>query len=687
MRRLLLLFIILTAGAGVYAQALTGDYYIPKGTNARGFATLAEACSTFNANGVSGTVRFLIDGNLTETGANIYLKRADLTPTNNLVIKPAAGKTPVITFNGCSTTAGATQYSGMGVDSTSYITIDGSNTVNGTTRDMTFAMEDSVNGRIGITFYSNTDVIKVKNLKIAFNKINPINASTRGIYVNGQASGVADDFVVENCYIGDGTNDPYYAISVTGSSTGPLFCSKVSLRNNIVFGKLRRLYLFLVGTPEATCDITGNIINSPLPPITGNVVWGILINGYNGRIDLASNKLHTIRDTTNTTSGIYGFGTLDSRANGVVWIYNNFIGGDFTHTGVGIPTGIDLVSLQDTSRNVKIFNNSFFLNNMQKTASTRMTAIRMGIGTVEARNNIFYTEKDDSIVTLMRVDGGTLTASHNDYFANNAPNAALGYINGARYRSVPDWRLASATDSFSISINPGFVSSTDFHLSSNFSPVIGKGLKLADVPRDIDNELRDTPCEIGADEKPGITPVQLMSFSASVQGTEVTLSWQTSNERNNKGFDIERSTAAGTFEKIGFVASGAAAGKYTFTDKNPGSGTVQYRLKQLDYDGTANYSPVVTADITAPLAFALQQNYPNPFNPSTVIRFSLSEKAQTVLNIYSVTGELVKTILSSELEAGNHTVSFNAAGLSGGVYVAVLHSGAHTATMKMTLLK
>ena len=66
----------------------------------------------------------------------------------------------------------------------------------GTTRDLTIAMNDSLNGRIGITLYGNTDYLVFKNFYLKFNLINLPNTSTRGMYANGQASGVADSVII-----------------------------------------------------------------------------------------------------------------------------------------------------------------------------------------------------------------------------------------------------------------------------------------------------------------------------------------------------------------------------------------------------------------------------------------------------------------------------------------------------------
>lgn len=92
-------------------------------------------------------------------------------------------------------------------------------------------------------------------------------------------------------------------------------------------------------------------------------------------------------------------------------------------------------------------------------------------------------------------------------------------------------------------------------------------------------------------------------------------------------------------------------------------------------------------DREAPLTFALEQNYPNPFNPSTSIKFSLPETANVTLNVYTITGQLVATLVNEVRPAGVYNVSFDASSLSSGVYIYRIHAGGFTDTQKMTLIK
>lgn len=88
-----------------------------------------------------------------------------------------------------------------------------------------------------------------------------------------------------------------------------------------------------------------------------------------------------------------------------------------------------------------------------------------------------------------------------------------------------------------------------------------------------------------------------------------------------------------------------------------------------------------------PSAFELLQNYPNPFNPTTQISFRLAEGGDVTLRIYDILGREVSTLVDERLQAGNHSKTFDANGLGGGVYFYRLQSGQNSQTRKMLLLK
>lgn len=85
--------------------------------------------------------------------------------------------------------------------------------------------------------------------------------------------------------------------------------------------------------------------------------------------------------------------------------------------------------------------------------------------------------------------------------------------------------------------------------------------------------------------------------------------------------------------------------------------------------------------------YSLEQNYPNPFNPSTTISFSIPENQFVSLKLYNLIGQEIKTLITGNLEKGNHTVQLNAEELSSGIYLYKLESNNNSLVRKMTLLK
>lgn len=86
-------------------------------------------------------------------------------------------------------------------------------------------------------------------------------------------------------------------------------------------------------------------------------------------------------------------------------------------------------------------------------------------------------------------------------------------------------------------------------------------------------------------------------------------------------------------------------------------------------------------------SFLLAQNFPNPFNPTTEIRFQLRESGLVSLKVFDVMGNQVTDLLNSFMGAGEHQVTFNAAGLSSGIYYYQMKSGNDLQTMRMMILK
>ena len=185
-------------------------------------------------------------------------------------------------------------------------------------------------------------------------------------------------------------------------------------------------------------------------------------------------------------------------------------------------------------------------------------------------------------------------------------------------------------------------------------------------------------------------PVELNSFNAKVKQGDVELAWQTKTEVNNYGFEVERKSAAKSWEKISFIKGNGNSNsekEYSFVDKNLTDGSqYTYRLKQLDNDGKFSYSDEVEVEVV-PSNYELFQNYPNPFNPTTNIKFSLPEDSKVIINIYNMLGQKVMELINSDYQAGFHQVQLNASRLASGVYVYSISAKNFSAVKKMVLMK
>ena len=202
-----------------------------------------------------------------------------------------------------------------------------------------------------------------------------------------------------------------------------------------------------------------------------------------------------------------------------------------------------------------------------------------------------------------------------------------------------------------------------------------------------------------------IVPVELTSFIATAQQNSVSLNWQTATETNNSGFEMQRSQMSNVnsqmdWQVIGFVPGFGTTTEpksYSFTDENLSAGKYQYRLKQIDFDGTFEYSNTVEVEINSPTEFSLEQNYPNPFNPTTKIKYtipstplSFGEGLGVRLLVYDILGNEVATLVNEQQQPGTYEVEFNVGqtiSLSSGVYYYQLKAGGYTQTKKMLLMK
>ena len=187
-----------------------------------------------------------------------------------------------------------------------------------------------------------------------------------------------------------------------------------------------------------------------------------------------------------------------------------------------------------------------------------------------------------------------------------------------------------------------------------------------------------------------LIPVELINFSAEQVENKILLRWLTTTEINNLGFEILRSPDLIKWDIIGFVpgnGSTTSTVNYTFFDTEIIGDRYYYKLKQIDYNGSYEFSEIITVNIFIDNYF-LYQNYPNPANPTTTITFSIPQKTDIRIELFSITGEKIKEILNEEKEKGIYKLDINLSNYASGIYFYKMTTkSGYTTTKKITLTK
>lgn len=187
-------------------------------------------------------------------------------------------------------------------------------------------------------------------------------------------------------------------------------------------------------------------------------------------------------------------------------------------------------------------------------------------------------------------------------------------------------------------------------------------------------------------------PVELVAFTASIEGKSVNLFWETATEIDNYGFEIERSTGSGESEwqKIGFVKGNGNSNSvkyYSFTDMPLNGRKFNYRLKQIDSGGSYEYSSIISVELTEIFSVSLEQNFPNPFNPVTTINYSVPNRTKIRIRIYNLLSQCVADLVNEIKNEGNYQIRFDASDLPSGIYFCELRTENQSLVKKLLLIK
>ena len=187
-------------------------------------------------------------------------------------------------------------------------------------------------------------------------------------------------------------------------------------------------------------------------------------------------------------------------------------------------------------------------------------------------------------------------------------------------------------------------------------------------------------------------PVELSSFTALEDGGDVLLQWETASELNNAGFFVEHRTPnQPDFDEVDYVeGQGTTDVSQSYTYRLPVStpGMHQFRLKQVDFDGTFEYSPVAHLTVEVGGKYQLTSAYPNPFNPQSTFSLVVQKNQHVRVVLHDILGRQV-AILHDALLAGQmtHTFVIDGTGLPSGTYVYSVQGESFNASSTVLLVK
>ncbi|MFH0736837.1 MAG: YCF48-related protein [bacterium] len=341
----------------------------------------------------------------------------------------------------------------------------------------------------------------------------------------------------------------------------------------------------------------------------------------------------------------------------------------------------------------KVYKSTTGLEGPWTSGTTSTYTNSYGMAFSDAYKGIVVVNDGTNGKVMRTIDGGA------NWTATNYPITALSnladYIEGTGYCWVGTF-------------SNGILHSTDYGTTWIVDRLPGSvaGVNALKVYPDAQNGIAVGPAGlILKSTMTSVVPVELTSFTASATGSYVNLAWKTATENNNSGFEVQRKTNELEIEwtTLGFkpgAGNSTSPIYYYYSDDLSGLSSTYaiYRLKQVDYDGSVNYSNEIKVENVLPTEFSLEQNYPNPFNPSTKINFTLPYNSNVKLEIYSINGEKVATLINEIRSAGFHSYELNTENLtnkvlSSGIYIYRLTSANLTSGVvfsqarKMMLLK
>jgi CSLREA domain-containing protein len=291
--------------------------------------------------------------------------------------------------------------------------------------------------------------------------------------------------------------------------------------------------------------------------------------------------------------------------------------------------------------------------------------------------DVTYDESNDNVSISYRVQTTTSNAAYPltiDFYAADSEQSGEGqtYIGSQEYTSG-DAR-SSVTNVIDLSSFSDITS--DDHFVATATDANGNTSEFVSTAEEL--------------------PVELATFEGTQTGaSSVELRWTTASEQNNAGFRVQHKAADdNSWQKLGFVESKADGGTtsdartYRFSTEDLAAGTHQFRLKQMDLDGTPHTHEAIPVEVQMQQPLQLSAPAPHPVQSRATLSFAVKEKQETTLRLYNTLGQRVATLYRGTPTAGEtQTIQLSATDLTSGTYFLRLQTGERTRTQRVTVVR
>ncbi len=381
--------------------------------------------------------------------------------------------------------------------------------------------------------------------------------------------------------------------------------------------------------------------------------------------------------------------------------------GSFADNSVTITTAAS--SLQGgTPDNVYRFTQSSGSSNAKATDFSVQVVDRTGDETTQGLNEVeplgmgaasFIYNPAASKPRLYSSTGELQTSVPDGVVSNFSHSTRYFEVGSRAFFATFNWETGGVGQKATVvEVTDGF----DSALPLNSTPSMGSGNNNPNGTGDLAVDVADdgtttlyvlaTSTGIGSYSSNKALPVEMASFSATRDGEAVQLTWMTASETNNAGFHVQRSVDGAAFTDIGFrngAGTTTEARTYRFTDADLpyGAETVEYRLRQVDVDGSTELSDIVTVTVAVPDAVQLLGSAPHPVAQQGQIRYALPQTMDVELAVYDLLGRRVATLDRGTKQARRHTVQVDASDWASGTYFIRLEAGDEVKTRRLTVVK